>query len=126
MSEDFDALVKSLTARMLSKKYFVVLWKAHDRPDLIGQLLPAHLKFLIALEKDGKVFGFGPLGGEGASPGDGLTILRAGSAAEARSIAEKDPFVIAGARSFEIREWTLMEGSVNLRVDFSDQTIAFD
>lgn len=126
MTGDFDALVRTLTARMLSKKYFIVFWKAHDKPDLIRQLLPDHLKFLIALEKDGKVFGSGPLGGQGARPGDGLTILRVDSAAEAHAIAERDPFVAAGARGFDIREWTLMEGSVNLRVDFSDQSVIFD
>ena len=125
MTADFDALVQQLTARMLAKKFFVVLWKAHDKPDLIKQRLPDHLKFLIALEKQGRVFGSGPLSGEGAKPGDGLTILRADSAQEARALAAQDPFVLAGARTFEIREWTLMEGSVNLRFDFSDQTCHF-
>lgn len=125
MADDFDALVKQLTAKMLAKKFFIILWKAHDRPDLIKQLLPDHLKFLIALEKQGRVFGSGPLTGEGTRPGDGLTILRADSAEEAREIAAQDPFVVAGARSFDVREWTLMEGSVNLRFDFSDQTCHF-
>ncbi len=125
MVEDFDTLVKQLTAKMLSKKYFIVQWKSFGKAELIKQLLPDHLKFLIALEKQGKVFGSGPLSGEGALPGDGLTILRVESAGEACAIAEKDPFVVAGARGFEIREWTLMEGSVNLSVNFSDQSIGF-
>jgi uncharacterized protein YciI len=126
MADDFDTLVQQLTAKMLSKKYFIVLWKSHGKAELIKQHLPDHLKFLIALEKEGKVFGSGPLSGEGALPGDGLTILRAASASEARDMASKDPFVIAGARTFEIREWTLMEGRVNLSIDFSDQAITFE
>lgn len=126
MTDDFDDLVKTLTAKMLSKKYFVVTWKSFGKADLIKQYLPDHLKFLIALEKQGKVFGSGPLSGGGALPGDGLTILRVKNADEARAIAEQDPFVIHGAREFEIREWTLMEGSVNLRFDFSDQAVSFE
>ncbi|MGE3247999.1 MAG: YciI family protein [Beijerinckiaceae bacterium] len=126
MAQDFDDLVKNLTAKMLAKKFYAVFWKAHDKPELIREKLPDHLKFLIALEKEGRVFGSGPLTGAGSRPGDGLTILRAEDADEARAIASQDPFVVAGARTFEIREWTLMEGSLNLRIDFSDQTYRFD
>ncbi|MCC2095748.1 MAG: hypothetical protein KDJ29_02595 [Hyphomicrobiales bacterium] len=126
MADDFDKLVNKLTKKMLSKKFFVVQWKSLGKAELIREKLPDHLKFLIALEKQGKVFGSGPLSGDGAKPGDGLTILRAESAAEARALAEQDPFVIAGARTFEIREWTLMEGSVNIRLDFSDKSYSFE
>ena len=55
--------------------------------------------------------------------GDGLTIIRAGSAADARKIAEQDPFVINKLRSFELREWTVMEGSLSIKVNFSDQSL---
>jgi uncharacterized protein YciI len=126
MADDFDKLVKKLTRKMLSKKFFVVHWKSLGKPELIKEKLPDHLKFLIALEKQGRVFGSGPLSGEGAKPGDGLTILRAENAGEARALAEQDPFVIAGARTFDIREWTLMEGSVNIRLDFSDKSYSFE
>ena len=126
MADDFDKLVKKLTKKMLSKKFFIVHWKSLGTPGLIKEKLPDHLKFLIALEKQGRVFGSGPLSGEGAKPGDGLTILRAESAEEAKALAEQDPFVIAGARTFDIREWTLMEGSVNIRLDFSDKSYSFE
>ena len=59
----------------------------------------------------------------GTPQGDGLTILRAGSAEEARAIASADPFVINKLRSFEVREWTLMEGSFGVKVNFSDQSL---
>jgi hypothetical protein len=59
----------------------------------------------------------------GATRGDGLTILRAESAAAARKIAEADPFVVNGLRSFELREWTVMEGSLGIKVNFSDQSL---
>jgi len=34
-----------------------------------------------------------------------------------------DPFVINRLRSFEVREWTLMEGSFGVKVNFSDQSL---
>jgi hypothetical protein len=52
-----------------------------------------------------------------------LTILRSNSAAEARRIAEADPFYVNGLRAFEVREWTVMEGSLSLKVNLSDQSI---
>jgi uncharacterized protein len=52
-----------------------------------------------------------------------MTILRISDADAARKIAEADPFVVNRLRTFEIREWTLMEGSVGLTVNFSDQSV---
>jgi len=49
--------------------------------------------------------------------------VRAASAAEARAIAEGDPFFKNGLRTFELKEWTVMEGMLGLRVNYSDQTI---
>jgi uncharacterized protein YciI len=60
---------------------------------------------------------------QGAPAGDGLTILRAADADEARQIASTDPFVVNKLRTFEVREWTVMEGSLGLKVNFSDQTL---
>jgi hypothetical protein len=52
-----------------------------------------------------------------------LTILRAANAQEARTLAEADPFVTNGLRTFELKEWTIMEGSLGLKVNLSDQSI---
>ena len=52
----------------------------------------------------------GPLGG------GGLTVLRAANASEAREIAEAEPFARNCLRTFEIKEWTIMEGTLGLRV----------
>ena len=48
---------------------------------------------------------------------------RAASLDEARKIAEADPFVINRLRTFEVREWTVMEGSIGVTVNLSDQTL---
>lgn len=109
---------------MLRKKLYVILSKGAATAEQIGALLPQHLEYMIGLEKKGQLFASGPLSAtEGAPLGDGLTILRAATAEEARQIASADPFVVNKLRTFEVREWTLMEGSFGLKVNFSDQSI---
>jgi uncharacterized protein YciI len=111
--------VQDLLARMLGKKLFVVIWKARAGAEL-GPVLREHLEFMIELEKRGVLFASGPLSG---SAGDGLSILRAGAIEEARAIAEQDPFVVKGLRSFDLREWTVMEGSIGLTINCSDRSV---
>ena len=123
MSASTEERIRQLTAGMLRKKLYVVLSKGGATPE-IGAVLPEHLEYMIGLEKKGALFASGPLtAGAGQPAGDGLTILRAGSAEEARAIASADPFVINKLRTFEVREWTVMEGSLGLKVNFSDQSL---
>ena len=116
--------IRQLTQRMLRKKLYVILSKGNATAEQIGAVLPQHLEYMIGLEKNGVLFASGPLtAAAGAPAGDGLTILRAVSADEARTIASADPFVVNKLRSFEVREWTLMEGSFGVKVNFSDQSL---
>ncbi|HEX4041167.1 MAG TPA: YciI family protein [Xanthobacteraceae bacterium] len=120
----FEERVTDLMRNMLRKKLYVVLSKPAAPPEKLQPFLMAHLEYMIGLEKRGLVFASGPLSdGEGPPSGQGLTILRAKSAAEARALAEGDPFFVNGLRSFELKEWTVMEGSLGLRVNLSDQSI---
>jgi hypothetical protein len=121
---DVDARIAALTEKMLRRKFFAVLSKASATPEKLKALLPAHLEYMIGLEKRGVLFASGPLSdGAGPPSGAGLSILRAASAEEARALAEADPFVSSGLRSFELKEWTIMEGTLGLRVNFSDQSV---
>jgi len=109
---------------MLRKKLYVVLSKGGAAPEQIAKHLPSHLEYMIGLEKQGILFASGPLAdADGKTRGDGLTIVRAAGAEAARRIAEADPFVVNGLRSFELREWTVMEGSLGIKVNFSDQSL---
>ena len=124
MASSAEERIRQLTKGMLRKKLFVILSKGGATPDQIGALLPQHLEYMIGLEKTGVLFASGPLAdAEGKTRGDGLTIVRAASAAEARKIAELDPFVVNGLRTFELREWTVMEGSLGIKINLSDQTL---
>jgi uncharacterized protein YciI len=118
-----DERVRSLSERMLRKKLYVVLSTANRGSDLKPHLAD-HLEYMIALEKERLLFASGPFSpADGGAPGDGMTILRTSSLKQAYTIAARDPFVIAGLRTFEIREWTLNEGSLGLRVNLSDQSV---
>ena len=117
--------IAELTRGMLRKRLFVVISKGSDRPELISSLLPEHLQYMIGLEKAGILFASGPLGaGDGAAVGDGLTVLNVDTLEHARTLASLDPFVRSGARSFTVREWTLMEGRMQVTLSFSDKSLA--
>jgi hypothetical protein len=119
-----DERVAKLTEKMLRRTLYVIQSKAVTGPARLKPYLAAHLEYMIGLERRGILFASGPLAEPGAAPrGDGMTILRAASAEEARSIAQADPFFVNGLRTFEVREWTLMEGSLGLKVNFSDQSV---
>lgn len=110
--------VQELVSKMWRKKYFAIIWDGQNvdlRPHLV-----AHLEYMIQLERDGKLFASGPL--DFGRSSDGLTIVRTETIEEARAIALNDPFVINGMRSFRIREWTVMEGSISISVNFSDRS----
>ena len=116
--------IAQLTKGMLRRKLYVVLSKGAATQAELGELLADHLDYMIGLEKQGVLFASGPLTAAPGQPlGDGLTILRAASEDEARYIASADPFVINKLRSFEVREWTVMEGSFGVKLNFSDQTL---
>ena len=126
MPTSAEERIQHLTKNMLRKRLYVVLSKGSATPEQISALLPQHLEFMIDLEKKGVLFASGPLSdAEGKMRGDGLTIIRAASAAEAHRIAEQDPFVVNKLRTFEVREWTVMEGSLGITVKLSDQTLEF-
>lgn len=119
-----DERVAQITKKMLRKKFYALLSKPLVAPEKLKPFLAAHLEYMVGLEKNGVVFASGPLSdGDGPPTGLGLTVLRVASAEEARTLAEADPFYRNGLRSFEIKEWTIMEGTLGLRVNLSDQSI---
>src|SRR6201988_2827118 len=116
--------IREFTKTMLRTKLYVVLSKGGAAPEEIAKHLPRHLEYMIDLEKKGVLFASGPLAeADGKTRGDGLTILRASNADAAPKIPEPDPFVVNGLQSFELREWTLMEGLLGIKVNFSDQSL---
>ena len=119
-----DARAAELMGKMLRKKLYVLISKPIAPLEKLKPLLATHLDYMIALEKRGVLFASGPLTeGDGAPSGHGLTILRVKDAAEARRIGEAEPFFAQGLRTFELKEWTVMEGTLGVRVNLSDQSV---
>jgi uncharacterized protein YciI len=110
--------IAELTKGMLRLKLFVMFsfGKGLD----LKPYLADHLAYMIELERQGKLFASGPFGD--GTKGDGMTIIRAAVAEEARAVALRDPFVVNGIRTFRIEPWTVMEGSLSVTVNFSDRS----
>lgn len=115
MTSQFDARTKDMISRMWGRKVWVVLSKGSGRD--LAPHLAEHLDYLIALEAQGKIFASGPMNAPGS--GDGMTVLKVDSEAEARAIAEADPLVKKTGRTFTLHPWTLNEGQMTVTVSFS-------
>ncbi len=107
---------------MLRKQLYVVFTTPTQGMEPIMANLKEHLDFQIDLERRGIMFGAGPFwnDAEDAWEGEGMVIIRAGSLAEAKAIAASDPMHKAGARSYTVRPWLLNEGTVTVKVTYSD------
>jgi uncharacterized protein YciI len=124
MAMNENARAAELMHQMLRKKLYVLISKPLVPPDKLKPLLATNLDYMIGLEKRGLLFASGPLTEPDAAPsGHGLTILRVRDAAEARGIAEAEPFFAQGLRTFELKEWMMMEGTLGVRVNLSDQSV---
>jgi uncharacterized protein YciI len=107
---------------MLRKQLYVIFTKPVNGMDPVMAVLEEHLKFQIDLEKRGIMFGAGPFwnDAEDAWEGEGMVIVRAGSLADAKALAASDPMHKAGARSYTVRPWLLNEGTVTVKLTYSD------
>jgi uncharacterized protein YciI len=108
---------------MLQKQLYVVFTRPTNGLGPVMENLETHLAYQVKLESDGIMVGAGPfwLDDEKTWGGEGMVIIRAGSLAEARQIAEADPMHASGARSFEVRPWLLNEGTITVKISFSKQ-----
>lgn len=123
MKPDDIPEVAALHAKMLKKKLWVVITRAAAPMDEIMPHFPAHLKYQIRLEKEGYLFGAGPLSEPSGTPtGTGMILLRAVDEQEARRLADNDPMHSSGVRAYTLQQWSLNEGRITVTLDFSDQT----
>ncbi len=114
--------VLNASAGCLQKQMYVYFTKPANGLGPVMENLEDHLKFQVELEQKGIMFGAGPFWTEDEQrwEGEGMIIIRAGSLAEAREIAASDPMHASGARAFTIRPWLMNEGSVTMKVTYSD------
>lgn len=119
-SRDPAAETAALLARSLRLQVFVAMGRRLDESRL-AQTLPDHIRWVISLEQRGQVMLCGPLTPKAGSTGpNSLLVLRAESLAAAEALAAEDPLVRAGVMAYELREWTIYEGALPVRISLSD------
>ena len=83
-------------------RYFAAIQSVLDA-DKIAAVRQAHIDYLDRLVAEGKIH----LKGRFPDGSGGLTIYRAETLDEGRTLAESDPFVQSGARRLEFHEWDM-------------------
>lgn len=79
----------------------------------------------MKLEKEGGIFAAGPLLDDNDIPsGTGMIVVRAKDREAAQAIAEADPMHQQGLREFDIIPWKVNEGSVNVVINYSDNSFS--
>ncbi len=119
-----QALKAGGTKDMLQKELYVISTQLAPGVTLekMREQVPAHLTFQVDLESRGIMYGAGPLFPPDSDMwlGEGLVIIRAQSLDEAKKIAASDPMHSSGMREYKVREWMMNEGSITLKMTFSN------
>ena len=105
----------------LAKQLYVVVTTPTNGIGPVMERIKEHLAFQESLEAQGIMFAAGPQWSDDEAfwEGDRMVVIRAGSLAEAREIAAKDPMHASGARKFTVRPWLVNEGTVTIRLNYA-------
>lgn len=115
--------LEEILAGLLHKELYIAITEPLSGPGLADKL-HEHILGQIDLERRNVLFGAGPIQDEDKDrPTRGMFIIRAKSFAEARAILDQDVFHKSGLRTYKLMRWSLNEGSVNLTVNYSDQSV---
>lgn len=114
--------LQQLLATFPHKELYVCITEPVHSP-AIGEKLYDHLLSQIEREREGVMFGAGPLQDEDKpAPTRGMWILRAKSFEDARRIVDQDVLHREGLRTYKLYKWTMNEGSFTFTVNLSDQS----
>jgi uncharacterized protein YciI len=108
----------------LAKQVYVVFTTPTGGMEAVMATLNEHLAFQVELEAQGIMVAAGPhwTDDEKEWKGEGMVVIRAGSLAEAKEIAARDPMHKSGARKFVVRPWFVNEGTITVRLNFSKKS----
>lgn len=109
----------------LAMEVFVIESTPAGDPELVKQTLPDHLAYQAEQEQAGTLMFAGPLSDESGENmyGSGMIIYKTDSLEMAKSITEKDPMHSRGARVYKIRRWLINEGSLQIDIKLSAQSV---
>ena len=107
---------------MLQKQMYMIHTFPTDGLGLVMDNIGPHLEFQMSLEERGIMFGAGPFWDDTEEnwEGEGMVIIRAGSLRETKEIAASDPMHSSGARDFTVRPWLMNEGTVTIKLRYSN------
>jgi uncharacterized protein len=103
--------------RQEAKYYVIFLHGIPERP-LSPEVVNLHAAHLAELDDSGKLVMAGPL----PERSGGLIVLRTGSMAEAKGIAEEDPLVRGGYQTYELCSWFMSNRQNNFRPNVQGAT----
>lgn len=119
--------VDELHAKMLHKTLYIIFSEPTEKTGDRRKIFPKHIEYQLKIEKAGILFAAGPfVDAKGKAQGPGMIVVRAKNMAEAKKIAEADPFHKQGYRKYRIQAWQINEGGFNLSVKFSDGSFTLD
>ncbi len=119
--------VGELHAKMLHKKLYIIFSEPTEKTGDRRKIFPKHIEYQLKIERQGILFAAGPfVDAKGKPQGPGMIVIRAKNMAEAKRVAEADPFHKQGYRKYRIQAWQVNEGGFNLHVKFSDGSYTLD
>ncbi len=110
----------------LAHELFVAVSTPEKAPEEVKAVLPDHLAYQKSLEASGALAFAGPLSDETGDQmqGMGMIVYRAESLEQAKQFADADPMHQTGARTYTLRRWMINEGSLQLDLRLSAQTVS--
>lgn len=120
-----DKVNKVRSEGVLGMQLYAIFTTPASPDEGLGPILDnigPHLEYQKKLEEAGIMFAAGPFADDAQEwwQGEGMVIVRASSPEAASKIAAADPMHQSGARTFRVRPWLLNEGSLTLRVTYSN------
>jgi uncharacterized protein YciI/uncharacterized protein YbjT (DUF2867 family) len=123
-----DIMKWSANAGVLARQLYIYITKPNEGPTRVMQHVYPHLQYLFQLEREGILYGSGPLAdsnGDEEFDGTGIVIIRARNIDHAREIAEADPMHKMGIRRFELTPWIQNEGIQQIRFISSSGNVEY-
>jgi uncharacterized protein YciI len=88
---------------MINYSLYVIFLKDAPGFKKSAKLIGDHVDYIEKLDRSGFIELCGPF----TDSDEGMIVLNVDSKEEAESIAQKDPFIIAGAKTFKIQTWLI-------------------